>query len=230
MKTEKSLENEISGYIATLLRQNFGKGPTSVYVTLTRPYLTIHFRGFIAPMEKILLNKHEGKRILETRDLLMNELAPEIMLQLYKITGLDIQSIYADWNLDKETGMIFAVLNEAADEELEFWPKDVKQKEFYKAIDIASEMSEKLPEKTDIFWLSERTVLVVRDKILVPIEKELILNGYTEELKLAKRPLEKRVIGEVNIPSSEARIIEETFVDWNFEKDEGFFLFVLKSR
>ncbi|QHJ71290.1 DUF2294 domain-containing protein [Planococcus halotolerans] len=230
MKNEKSLENEISGYIATLLRQNFGKGPTSVYVILTRPYLAIHFRGFIAPMERILLNKHEKQRILETRDLLMNDLASEITLQLYKLTGLDIDSIYADWNLDKETGMIFAVLNEKHDEALDYWPQDVKEKEFYKAIDIASQKSEKIPEKTGIYWLSERTILVVREQILVPIEKELIANGYTEELKLAKRPLEKRVIGEVNLPSSGVRLIDETFVDWNFDKDIGFFLFVLKPK
>lgn len=57
MKSGKSVESEISGYISTLLRQNFGKGPTSVYVTLSGPFMTIHFRGFIAPMEKILLKK-----------------------------------------------------------------------------------------------------------------------------------------------------------------------------
>ncbi|WP_033541277.1 DUF2294 domain-containing protein [Planococcus sp. CAU13] len=228
MKNEKSIESEISGYISTLLRQNFGKGPTSVYVTLAGTFLTIHFRGFIAPMEKILLNKHQEKRILETRNLLMNELSSEIILQLYKKTGLDIETIFADWNLENETGMIFAVLNEEAEQSTAKWPIDVKEKEFYKAIDIASELSEKIPGKTVIHWLSERTILVVRDKILVPIEKELISNGFTEELKLAKRPLEKRVIGEVTIPSSRPRIIEETFVDWNFEKDQGFFLFVLK--
>lgn len=192
MKNGKSLESEISGYISTLLRQKFGKGPTSVYVTLARPFLTIHFRGFIAPMEKILLQKQEEKRILETRDLLMNDLASEIKLQLYKLTELDIESLYADWNLENETGIIFAKLSDEEGLPAGEWPKDVNEEEFYKGIEKASELSEKLPEKTTIHWLSDRTILVVRENILVPIEKELIRNGFTEELKLAKRPLEKK--------------------------------------
>ncbi|MCM3611084.1 DUF2294 domain-containing protein [Planococcus sp. MERTA32b] len=96
MKNEKSLESEISGFFATLLRQNFGKGPTSVYVTLTRPFLAVHFRGFIAPLERILLDKDENKRIVETRDLLMDDLATDIRLNLNKLTGLDIDTVYAD--------------------------------------------------------------------------------------------------------------------------------------
>ncbi|MCM3611083.1 Na-translocating system protein MpsC family protein [Planococcus sp. MERTA32b] len=126
--------------------------------------------------------------------------------------------------------MIFAVLNEKHDQDLDYWPKDVEEEEFYKAIDTASQKAEKIPEETRIYWLSERTILVVREQILVPIEKELIANGYTEELKLAKRPLEKKVIGEVNISSTGVRTIDETFVDWNFDKDIGFFLFVLKPQ
>lgn len=228
MKSGKSVESEISGYISTLLRQNFGKGPTSVYVTLSGPFMTIHFRGFIAPMEKILLNKNEDNRILETRDLLMHELASDIILQLYKIAGLEIDRIYADWNLQNETGMIWAVLSGDKGGAATDWPKDVNKDEFHKALDLASDKAEKIPAKTTIYWLSDRTAAVVRDNILVPIEKELISNGFTEQLKLAKRPLEKRVIGEVNIPSSKNRMIEETFVDWDFKNDQGFFIFVLK--
>lgn len=230
MAVEKTPQTEIGGYISTLLRKNFGKGPTSVYVTIQRPFITIHFRGFIAPMEKILLKQNEAKRILEIRDLLLNELRSDIVLQLWKIAELEVKEIYADWNLEKETGMIIGILDEEINEDAFIWPEDVDKEAFLKEINLASMKAEKMPAKTEIYWLSERTVFVMRSKILVPIEKELIMNGYKEILKLTKRPLEQRVLKEVQIASVLNRKIKETFVDWNFQTDKGFVVFVLDPK
>lgn len=227
MTTEKPVQSEIGGYISTMLRKHFGKGPTSVFVTVKPPYVTIHFRGFLAPMEKVLLKQHEEKRILETRDLLLNELRSDIILQLWKIAELDIKEIYADWNLEKGSGMFLCIMNEEKAIESFPWPEDVDKESLYQEINLASEKVEKMPASTGIYWLSERTIVVVRSKILVPIEKELINNGFTETLKVVKRPLEQRVLKEVKISSVLNRNIIEAFVDWNFETDHGFVVFVL---
>lgn len=230
MTAEKTIHSEIGGYISTILRKYFGKGPTSVFVTVKPPYLTIHFRGFLAPMEKILFRQHEEKRILETRDLLLNELRSDIITQLRKIADLDIKEIYADWNLKKETGMILCIVNEKKEDDALLWPEDVDEGALYQEMNLASQKAEKIPASTEINWLSDRTLVVVRTKILVPIEKELIKNGFMEELKIAKRPLEQRIFKEVNIPSFFNRNISEAFVDWNFETDQGFIVIVLDPK
>lgn len=229
MPEEKTLHAEISSYISTLLRTNFGKGPTSVYVSVKRPYITVHFRGFMAPMEAILMKQNESKRILETRSLMMNDLRQEIKMQFLKIADLDIKDIYADWDLEKKTGMIIAILDEEPSEAFE-WPADIDQKEFEEKVDLASLKAEKIPEKTESFWLNDRTILVKRTGILVRIEKELIRNGFVEELKVTKRPLERQVMQEVQIESVLKRDVSEIFIDWNFDEDISYIALMLEPK
>lgn len=229
MPEEKMLHAEISSYISTLLRTNFGKGPTSVYVSVNRPYITVHFRGFMAPMEAILMKQNESKRILETRDLMMNNLRHEIKLQFLKIADLDVKDIYADWDLENKTGMIIAILDEKPSAKFE-WPDSVNQKVFEEKIDLASLKAEKIPEKTESFWLNDRTILVKRSGILVRIEKELIRNGFIEELKVTKRPLERQVMREVQMESVLKRTVSEIFVDWNFDEDISYIAFMLEPK
>lgn len=230
MTNEQTKQAEISGYLSTLLRKHFGKGPTSVYVTLRPPFLTIHFRGFLAPMEKLQVKQKEFNRVLKTRDLLMNDLREEIIEELKAKTNLDIVELYADWNLEKETGLLIGVLDANEEDGTMEWPNGVSREEFLGRIEKASYSAEKVPERTELYWLSDRTVLVKRSGILVAIEKELIRNGLEEELKLAKRPLEHKVLQEVDLEAVLHRKITETFLDWNFEMDISYVVFLLEPQ
>ena len=51
----KSQQTELASYIGKLLRDNFGKGPESVFVTIDQSVITIYLRNFISPTEKILI-------------------------------------------------------------------------------------------------------------------------------------------------------------------------------
>lgn len=230
MKNEQTKQAEISGYLSTLLRNHFGKGPTAVYVTIQPPFLTIHLRGFLAPMEKLLVKQKEFNQVLKTRDLLMNDLRKEIIEELRIKADLDIMEMYADWNLEKETGLLIGVLNTNETEEAMEWPNGVSHEEFKRRIERASYNEEKVPDRTDLYWLNDRTVLVKRSGILVAIEKELIRNGFEEELLLAKRPLEHRVLEEVDLEAVLHRKITETFLNWNFETDISYVVFLLEPQ
>lgn len=232
MAKDRPVEAEVGGYITSMLRANFGKGPTSVYVTLKPPFFTVHLRGFLAPMEKILLKQNETERILETRDMLMNELQQEIKHQLWYQAKLDVREIYADWRLDKETGIIFGVLEqgETINEEDWPWPEEVDKKELTEKVKVASKHAEKVPSFTELFWLSDRTILIRRSGILVRIEKELIKRGVSEELKLAKRPLEREVLLEMDLEETLKRQVDDCFVDWDFENDLGYTVVTLRNK
>ncbi|UTR10437.1 DUF2294 domain-containing protein [Evansella sp. LMS18] len=231
MPSETNIHSETARFISSMLRSNFGKGPASVYVTVKPPFFTAHIRGFIAPMEKILLRQKEYQRVLETRDLLMQDLKQEIILELWKTSALDVKQLYADWDLEKETGTIFGILQDGAGkEEDSFWPEELNKQEFIEGINRASILVQKKPGSTEAYWLNDRTILVRRKEILVPIEKELIRNGVIEDLKLSKRPLERRALKEVQLETILKRNISEYFVDWNFDKDEGFIVLILKKE
>jgi uncharacterized protein YbcI len=230
MPKEKTIQSEIGSYIATLLRDNFGKGPTSIFVSIAEPFITVHIRGFLTPTENILLKQNEPNRILKIRDLLMNNLISEIKLNLWKIGQLDIKEIYADWNLESKSGMIIAEMAGEVNPEAFEWPETIDEKAFQKELIKASIKAQKEPGKTEVFWLNDRTILCRRAEILVAIEKELIKNGFSEELKLAKRPLERKVLADVQLETVLKRNIAETFVEWNFEADKAYTVFILKPE
>jgi uncharacterized protein YbcI len=218
--------SKISSYIGRLIRDKFGKGPTSVFVTIKPPFITIYLRDFLASLERVLLEKGERKRVEETRDLLMEELLNDIIEKLKEIADINVKDLHYDWNLENQSGMIFGWLPEGEKEpNVSDLPSALEEK-FYKEINEASKRGQKMPEKTEVYWLNDRTIVTKRSGILVTVEKELIKNDFTEELKLTKRPMEKRMIDQEKLEKILNRKIIETFVDWNFAEDIGYFVFV----
>ena len=181
-------------------------------------------------MEKNLVKQHEVKRVLGTRDLMMNDLKSEILQNFMTIAEIDVKELYTDWNLEKETGVMIGVMDEEISEDLFKWLDDTSKKTFLEKINEASKKAEKVPECPEAYWLNDRTILVRRSGILVQIEKEFIKNGFIEELKLSKRPLEHQVLGEVHLAAVVKHSITDTFLDWNFETDEGYVVFILKPK
>lgn len=224
------IQSEISGYISTLLRKHFGKGPSGVFVIVNHPFIAIQIRGFLAPMERLQIKQQEMKRVLETRDLMMMDLKLEIMEGLREVAQLEVNELYADWNLEQETGLILGVMKEKSKEETIPWPDEINKAAFERKVNEASYRSEKVPDSTDLFWLSDRMVLVRRIGILVQIEKELIKNGYMEELKLSKRPLEQRLMKEAGFEEVLRQSISAIFLDWNFKTDVGYVAFILERK
>ncbi|MBF6634890.1 MAG: DUF2294 family protein [Planococcus sp. (in: Bacteria)] len=230
MKKEKTTESEVSGYISGLFRTHFGKGPASVFVAIRKPFVVIHLREFLAPTEKVLMSQKESVRVQEIRDLLMRDLKEQIKLDLLKSAELEIKEIHADWNLENKTGLLILVLNGEAEEKAQEWPKDIDKKAFYQEVADASKKAQKEPDKTEVVWLNERTVLIRREGILIEIEKELIRNNFTEQLKLAKRPLEAKLIYNSSLEQLLNRKITEAFTDCDFKDDIGYMVLLIEAK
>lgn len=230
MKKEKTTEAEVSGYISGLFRAHFGKGPASVFVAIREPFIIIHLREFLAPTEKVLMSQKESVRVQEIRDLLMRDLKEQIKLDLLKSAELEIKEIHADWNLENKTGLLILVLNGEAEEKAQEWPKHIDKKAFYQEVADASKKAQKEPDKTEVVWLNERTVLIRREGILIEIEKELIRNNFTEQLKLAKRPLEAKLIYNSSLEQLLNRKITEAFTDWDFKDDIGYMVLLIEAK
>ncbi|PRO66568.1 Na-translocating system protein MpsC family protein [Alkalicoccus urumqiensis] len=228
MTQEKTREAEVSGFMTSLLRRHFGRGPQAVYVTIAPPYMTVQLRGFLTPMEEGLLRQGDKRRVMQTRDVVMDELRPHIVEELRQAADLELKELYMDWDLDTENAMLIGVLDTEDVREAE-WPADIHRDMLVKALSDASEKAEKRPERVDLHMLSDRIILAERHQILVRIEKQLIQNGVVEELKLAKRPIERQVLKEVPLQRAVSRKIEHYFVEWNFDTDKGFVVLVLEA-
>lgn len=222
---KNTAEAEIANYTGKLLRENFGKGPGSVYVSIKEPLITIYLKEFLAPMEKVLLKQSSNLKVEETRDVLMNELIPDIKAALRNILKTEVESVFYDWSLDNRSGIIFTTLNQENPVSLnDYSGKDAIHEE----IDRISIQAERPPEEIESSMLNPRTLAIVRKGILVDIEKELISNGFIEELKLSKRKLEKRLLNNPQFKNLINGRIEDIFVDWDFELDRGYTIIISK--
>ncbi|WP_454131674.1 Na-translocating system protein MpsC family protein [Kitasatospora aureofaciens] len=88
---ETNVQRDLSSYIGRVLRDHFGKGPESVFVTLGHTFITCYLRNFLSPMERVLLEQDQiVTNSWQTRDLLMKNLLPEITAYLKIATGVEI--------------------------------------------------------------------------------------------------------------------------------------------
>ncbi|WP_409299988.1 DUF2294 domain-containing protein [Peribacillus sp. SCS-155] len=221
-------EREIGSYIGRLLRENFGKGPGSVYATVAYPFITIYIKDFITPMEQRLLDQGDNiAYVQKIRDMLMETLIPEIKIYIKMRLGVEIKEFYYDWNLHTSSGMFVAVTPENHTSLSAFYQN---QENVHHEIISMSEEAQKTPGKICSYLLNPRTLLIIRKKILIRIEMELISLGYNETLTIAKRRLEKKLLHshKENLEIYLGARVENFFVAWNFEEDKSGIVIILQ--
>ncbi|WP_041613351.1 Na-translocating system protein MpsC family protein [Paenibacillus sp. JDR-2] len=229
-KNEKQIQKEIASHIGRLLREAFGKGPQSIFVNISRPFIVIYLRNFLSPTEKILLQQDQVNSVQHTRDLVMKSLMPEIKAYLLLLAGMNIREFYYDWGFHNHSGMLVGI---EADDSLEFRLQEryAGKEELHDEIDRISHQIQKKPDETYSYMINDRTLLVVRTGILISIGKELIRLGFEESLKLAERNLEKSYL--INSSRFQEIIksqIADVFVDWDFHEDKSVIVFILNPN
>jgi uncharacterized protein YbcI len=218
---------EVSSYISKILRDYFGKGPESVHVSLGKTFIIVYIRNFLSPTEKVLLNQKQDESVQQTRDLVMHTLIPEIKAYIKIITGMEIREFYYDWGLHNKSAMFTGICTDTSSIDFPIQEEFTGKTELITEIINLSSESEKKPEEIYACQLNHRSILVIRNGILVRIEKQLIRQGMQEQLKLAKRTLEKGLLHNNNHFEGilDTKIID-IFVDWDFDLDKSVIVIV----
>lgn len=125
--------------------------------------------------------------------------------------------------------MFIAILEAEAEPVLES-PAEVNTSALKEKVISISKKTQKEPEFIEVYWLNATTILIERKGIMAEVEKELIKNGVIEELRLAKRVVEHRIMEFIKLEPIFNQEINELFVDWNFEEDKAYMVFRLNSK
>lgn len=210
--------NQIAAFTGKLLRDRFGKGPESVLVSVGKYGIALHIRNFIGPVEKFLLNREEEKAFRYTRELLMESLLPELKAYLEKEMDIRLKEIYYDWGLHNASGIIIGIMADQTIEAEDYAGREALHNEISRITGIV----QKIPQKVYSWWMNPKTLIVVREGLLLLIEKELINTGFDEVLRTTKRKLEKRHFEEdTQIGQILGRKMADFYVDWDFDKDKS---------
>jgi uncharacterized protein YbcI len=219
---------ELSSYISKILRDHFGKGPESVHVSLGKTFIIVYIRNFLTPTEKVLMNQKQDESVQQTRDLVMQTLIPEIKAYIKIVTGMEIREFYYDWSLQNKSAMFTGISTNSTSTDFPITEEFTGKAELINEMIYLSSESEKKPEEIYACRVNQRTILVIRNGILVRIEKQLIRQGMQEQLKLAKRTLEKGLLHNNNHFEGilDTKVID-IFVDWDFDIDKSVIVFVV---
>lgn len=218
---------ELSSYISKILRDHFGKGPESVHVSLGKTFIIVYIRNFLTPTEKVLMNQKQDESVQHTRDLVMQTLIPEMKAYIKIVTGMEIREFYYDWGLHNKSAMFTGICSDSTSTDYPITEQFTGKEDLIHEIIQLSSESEKKPEEIYACQVNQRTILVIRNGILVRIEKQLIRQGMQEQLKLAKRTLEKGLLHNNNHFEGilDTKIVD-IFVDWDFDLDKSVIVFV----
>jgi uncharacterized protein YbcI len=162
---------------------------------------------------------------------MMKTIIPEVKRYVESTTGIELNELFYDWNMDRRSGVIIGLKPESyknagrASEPIE---KDYPNKQkLEQVIGETSSRAERVPDDVSSVQVNNRTTLIVRTGILVPIEKRLIALGYDNVLKIAKRELEKELFMEEDLFTDLLGAeVQDIFIDWNFEKDKSTIIIV----
>ncbi|MBP1935084.1 Na-translocating system protein MpsC family protein [Ammoniphilus resinae] len=220
---------DISSYTSKLLRKNFGRGPETCHAFSNDRYLVFYIRGFLSPMESVLLEQGSADHVEFSRGIVMQTVLAQLKGVLEREFEQDIMDCYHDWNYPNNTGVIM-ICFEKVMETAEPQAKEFSEyKALIKEVERVSQLVQKVPEQTEAYRITSKLYIVKRVGILVPIEKALIANGYQETLLVTKDDLEKTYFhrdgkfGEIF-----KQPVEDIFVDWNFHEDKSMMCFLLK--
>ncbi|MEH7383436.1 Na-translocating system protein MpsC family protein [Bacillus sp. JJ1533] len=217
----------ISSYTSKLLRNKFGRGPESCFAVTADCYLVLHIRGFISPMEEVLLQENQHIQVDHARDVVIKSILSELKGVFQVTLETEVRTFFHDWNFPNNTGVIIAELEDSLlpmekNGEIDF---SLLESEVARI----SLLVEKPPEETLSFQISPRLFIVKREGILVPIEKALIESGFEKELHFTKDELEKSYLHRYGkFDQIFQREVIDIFVDWNFKNDNSLICFNIK--
>lgn len=224
---DKTKVDYISSYVSKLMRKNFGRGPQSCQAFVSRNHVVIYIRGFLAPMEEILLKRGHSKEVDYARKLIIRNLLEEIK-GVIQVTLEEVSNeYYDDWNYPNNTGVLVFVF---AKEEEQSVIADLDIPKLESEISRISLLVQKVPNKIHTYSIHPSVYIIERIGILIQIEKALVERGFEQELRFTKDELEKSYFHRFGrFEDIFRKQVRDIFVDWNFNKDKSLMVFILES-
>jgi uncharacterized protein YbcI len=216
----------ISSYCSKALRKNFGRGPHSCQAIVNKNYLVLYIRGFISPMEEVLLQQQKSGYVEHARMVIINHLLEELKGVVQVTLGVEVEEFYHDWNFPNNSGtMLFLLEKEVTQTQFE---PEFSIDDFEFEVGRLSALVQKVPDIIHTIPISPSIVLVERKGILIPIEKALIAKGFSTELILTKDELEKKYFHrDGKFTSIFNKNVRDIFIDWNLKEDKSLMAFIL---
>lgn len=223
--TKQEELTHISSYVSKLIKSKFGKGPETCYTSISDQYIIVHIKKFMTKIETELVKKEDFATVGRIRKNIMEDLLEPLQETLEEICDKKIIRIYQDWNFQKNTGVLLAIVNKGQRGEME---KSLEFMLLRNEISKQSEFYQYQPHELDFTKIGDTIYIIRCAGYLLPIEKILIEKGM-HILEERENNIRKRYDANIHrfnkIINNE---IHDIFMIWNYENDESYKIFYCK--
>lgn len=225
----QQIHQAVASYTGKLLRDHFGKGPESVSASIGNRFIVLYFRNFLTPTERVLMEQGHELIVSQTREKLIQTIIPELTGYIELVTGVKPTSFYYDWGLHNKSGMLVGVSDKPFPGAAGIDESYPGKAEIEQEVIHISRLAQKAPELISSCMIHPKAILVIREGILVRIEKELIRLGHGEMLKTVKRGLEKSYLHNSGAFEKALGVqVADVFADWDLDRDQSVILIMTK--
>ncbi|MEH7237858.1 Na-translocating system protein MpsC family protein [Bacillus sp. JJ1562] len=223
--TKQEELTQISSYVSKLIKSKFGKGPETCYTSISDQYIIVHIKKFMTKIEYELVRKEDYTTAGKIRKNIMVDLLDPIQEMLEEICDKPITQLYQDWNFQKNTGVLLAVVKAEQKAEME---NSLEFMLLRNEISKQSEFYQYQPNEQNFTKIGELIYIIRSAGYLLPIERILIEKGMhileERENKIRKR-YDANIYRFNKIIKKE---ITDIFMIWNYKNDESYKIFYCK--
>ncbi|WP_022794697.1 Na-translocating system protein MpsC family protein [Marinococcus halotolerans] len=223
MEKERTATTAAVGKIGKLLQRNFCKGPNSIEVILSPPYLIIYLQGFLAPMEESLLDQGQYDSVEKCRMTTFRYLQPS--LEEIMQTELDFHSthMYLDWDFTHSSCMLLLV--EEGSCSLTSPPLNFSGEKSSAASPLLPSETTGMHEWQAWGWIDDHALLARQKNIVTPFEQAMIPEHGTRLAERHRADAERKAIQHAVGDQSFQYSLKDVFVTGSLEDSHRYVLF-----
>ncbi|MEB1808203.1 MAG: DUF2294 domain-containing protein [Bacillaceae bacterium] len=220
---------QLSSTFSKMLKQKFGKGPESCFVTNQSNKLTIYIRNFITPAEEVLVESKQINLAYNFRYAVIERVFQEFKNEVETVLGLTFTSYHTDWDYDNNTGILM-LENSSTNEQLETSSHSkLTTRLFKKMSSICSEVH-KAPSSLKLIKLNPNMYLAECKGTMLQIEKVLFRKNCIEMLQERSIEIKKSyIIQRTSFEEVFGKEVEGLFMTWDYKNDRSYIFFYLQS-
>ncbi|WP_169891036.1 Na-translocating system protein MpsC family protein [Litchfieldia alkalitelluris] len=219
---------QLSSTFSKMLKQKFGKGPETCFITFHSNRLAIHVKNYMTPAEEALIEDNKELLAYNFRYAVMETVLGDFKVEAYNRLGITFDTYYNDWNYEHNSGILLLEPKNSMNW-IETKADHLLKERLIDQISKISSFIHKVPEKVELIKINHNMFAVQCKGAITKIESVLYRKGQVDLLQEHARDVKNNYLNHrEDFQSVFGRPIEGFYMTWDYPNNHCYLFFHLK--